>query len=195
MVAGVTVVTKAPLPPPIRTAGRAAALADGLQRENHAMRQAFLLVSILLGLAPGAAWAGNTSYQTSLVPDFADPPTFRANGSSIKIVSVGNVRVMGKLKGVVDADGDPVTTDEKDPNDVYCVEIDVFVQSVGNDGTASMSETCFDVKNGNAHFRGKLGQELANLGAQKGNGVTVREIRVFDSGGNRIGSGGVALRN
>jgi hypothetical protein len=160
------------------------------------MRQIFVLFSILLGLAPGAAWAGNTSYQTSLVPDYADTMNgFRADGSSIKIVSSGNMRVMGKLKGVVDANGDPVTTDQKDPNDVYCVEIDFFVQSVGTEGTASMSEICFDVKNGNARFSGRLGQELANLGGQKGSGVTVREIRVFDSGGNRIGSGGVALRN
>lgn len=159
------------------------------------MRQIVLLVSILLGFAPAVAFAGNTSYQTSLVPDFADPPSFRANGSSIKIVSSGNLQVKGKLKRVVDADGDPVTTDPMDGNDVYCVEIDFFVQSVGTEGTESMSEICFDVKKGNAQFRGKLGQELTNLRVQKGSGVTVREIRVFDREGSRIGSGGVALRN
>jgi hypothetical protein len=156
------------------------------------MRSLFAFLSLLFLLAPAAALGGST-YQTTLVPDEADTsPGFSAKGSSIKIVSKGNLRLKGKIKRVVDDTGDRVTTDPKDGNDDYCVEIDLFVAATGNPGT---SQICFDVKNGNAKFKHKLGGGPALAGAQKGDAVTVREVRVLDGEGNVIGSGGVALRN
>ena len=159
------------------------------------MRKLFVLawLGIVLLLLPAAAWAGGSSFQTSLVPDMADTePGFRANGSSIKIVSSGNLRVKGKLKGVVDDEGDPVTTERNDDGDDYCVEIDLFVPATEEEDTLAL---CFDLKKGNGSFKGRLGGGPAFAGAQRGDGVTIREIRVLDGDGTVIGSGGVALRN
>ena len=158
------------------------------------MRLVSLLVPLLFALAPGAALAApNTSFQAALVPDEADAtPGFRAAGSSIKIMSAGQLRLMGKIKGVVDASGDDVTTDPGDGDDDYCIEVDLFVAATDQAGTA---EVCFDLRNGNGTFKAHLGGEPALAGAAKGDAVTVREIRVLDGAGEVIGSGGLALRN
>lgn len=155
--------------------------------------RALLAFGTLLLLAPGVAWAGATSFQTSLVPDVANTtPGFRAEGSSLKIVSSGNLRVRGKLKGVADAQGDPVTTNRNDDGDDYCVELDLFVAATDQAGTVTL---CFDVRKDNASFKGKLGGGPVFADAEKGDGVSVREIRVLDSAGDVIGSGGLSLRN
>jgi hypothetical protein len=156
------------------------------------MRPFSIVIPLLFMLAPGAA-LGGSFYQTTLVPDEADAtPGFRANGSSIKIVSSGNLRLKGKIKGVVDESGNEVTTDRNDGDDDYCVEIDLFVAATEEEGTA---EVCFDVKKGNGTFKANLGGEPALAGATTGNAVTVGEVRVLDGAGEVIGSGGVALRN
>jgi hypothetical protein len=157
------------------------------------MRLLSVLAPVLFLLAPGGALAAATMFQASLVPNESEAtPGFRASGSSLKLVSAGNLRLMGKLKGVVDGSGDEVTTDPGDPDDDYCVEVDLFVAATAQAGTA---EVCFDVRNGNASFKANLGGEPALAGSAKGDGVTVREIRVLDGAGLAIGSGGVALRN
>jgi hypothetical protein len=74
--------------------------------------------SAFLGLLISAAWlaaAGPiqaaTTYKASLVPVEANTtPGFSARGSSIKIVSNNQLRIKGKIKGVVDVDGNRVTT-------------------------------------------------------------------------------------
>ncbi len=91
--------------------------------------------SAFLGLLISAAWlaaAGPiqaaTTYKASLVPVEANTtPGFSARGSSIKIVSNNQLRIKGKIKRVVDVDGNRVTTQPGDLDDDYTVEIDVFV--------------------------------------------------------------------
>lgn len=158
------------------------------------MRRHFVLVSLLslLLLTPGAASAAS-SFRTSLVPDVeGTTPGFRANGSSIMIMSSGNLRVKGKLKGVVDDQGDRVDTNPNDDGDDYCVAIDLFVPVTAQ---AETVEICFELRNGNGTFHETLAGVLNT--AEPGDGVTVREIRVLrelDGTPEVIGSGGVLLR-
>ncbi len=155
------------------------------------MRRHFVLVSLLglLLLAPGAAWAAS-SFRTSLVPDVeGTTPGFRANGSSIMIVSSGNLRVKGKLKGVVDDQGDRVDTEPNNELDDYRVEIVLYVPDADQEVTV---EIRFDLRNGNGTFKRQL--TGMSLPAEGGRGITVREILVIDGAGNVIGSGGVSLR-
>jgi len=153
----------------------------------------FLFVAAWLA-APASAEAAATSYRTSLVPIEADAaPGFSTNGSSIKIISGNNqLRVKGKIKRVVDENGDRVTTDRSDSDDDYVVEIDLFVPATDESDTVSIP---FDLKNGNGVFRThvKRGDPIF-AGAMKGDGVVIESVRIFDASGTLIGGGGVSLR-
>lgn len=144
--------------------------------------------------APASAEAAATSYQTSLVPIEADAtPGFSTNGSSIKIIS-GNhqLRVKGKIKRIVDENGDRVTTVRSDSDDDYVVEIDLFVPATDESDTVSIP---FDLKNGNGTFQTRVNRgDSIFAGAAKGDGVVIEAVRVLDASGTLIGAGGVSLR-
>jgi hypothetical protein len=148
-------------------------------------------------LAPAVALAGS-SYQTTLVPVTADSqPGFSSKGSSIKIVSSGNLKIKGKLKRVVDESGDRVTTDRNDGGDDYCVQIDLYVPAIGIDALMTV-EIPFDLNNGNGTFKENLNPGGPVAGAQKGDAIVVQEVRVLDSCTRErvpFGYDGVAMKN
>jgi hypothetical protein len=159
------------------------------------------IASTILGLLFAIGWLGApasagaaTSFQTSLVPVEADSaPGFSSRGSSIKIVSGNNqLQVKGKVKKVVNEDGDPVTTERSDSDDDYKVEIDLFVPATDRSGTVPVA---FELKNGNGGFKTRVSRsDPAFEDAMKGDGVIVEGVRVFDASGELIGVGGVSLR-
>jgi hypothetical protein len=152
-----------------------------------------LLAAAWLG-APAPAGAASTFHPTSLVPHEADTaPTFSTPGSSLKLISGnGRLKVKGKLKRVVDASGDRITTDRSDPDDDYAIEIDLSVPATGATETVAIA---FDLKNGNATFRTDVKRNAPLFdGAEKGDAVIVDAVRIFEPTGALIGVGGVALR-
>ena len=157
------------------------------------------LMAAFWGLLISAAWLAAsgpihaaTTYQASLVPVQADTvPGFSARGSSIKIVSNNQLRMKGKIKQVVDVDGNRVTTRPEDSDDDYTVEVDFFVPATDDSGTISM---LFDLKNGNGKFRMHVNGNDAFPDAMRGDGVVIEEVRIFDASHTLIGVGGVSLR-
>jgi hypothetical protein len=140
------------------------------------------------------AEAASTFHQTSLVPLEADTaPTFSTSGSALKLLS-GNhrLKIKGKLKRMVDARGDRITTDRRDPDDDYAIEIDLFIPASGASETVSIA---FDLENGNATFRTDVKRSAPLFdGAEMGDAVVVDAVRIFEPTGALIGVGGVALR-
>ena len=131
-----------------------------------------------------------TKYQTNLVPELAgSTPGFSANGSSIKIDD--KLSIKGKIKGVVDALGDKVTTDSVDSNDDYVVQIDLAIDASHAAGAVFIH---FDVKKGNATFATSLVGNPLLAGATAGMGVTVHRIEVRNANGEVLGTGGFALK-
>ena len=146
----------------------------------------FTAALVMFGAAPSVA---GTKYQTNLVPTVAGTtPGFAAQGSSIKIDGHGNLK--GKIKNVVDGAGNRVTTDVNDAGDNYSVEIDLAVAATAGGGTVTVS---FDLKNGNGNFVTSISGDPALAGATVGDGVAVNAVRVKDSTGTVIGTGGVAV--
>ena len=117
-------------------------------------------------------------------------PGFSARGSSIKIVSRGQLSLKGKIKRVVDADGNLVTTRRQDPDDDYTIEVEVFVPATDSSGTISLS---FDLNNGNGKFKARLRGDEALTGALRGDGVVIEEVRIFDASDTLLGVGGVTF--
>ena len=150
-----------------------------------------LLISAAFLVASSPIHAA-TTYKASLVPVQADTaPGFSARGSSIKMVSSNQLRVKGKIKRVVDVDGNRVTTRPEDPDDDYTVEVDVFVPATDVSETISMH---FDLKNGNGTFKTRVNRGNALQDAMKGDGVVIEGVRIFDALDTLIGGGGLSLR-
>ena len=153
----------------------------------------------LLGIAglltftlPASPAAAGTTYQASLVPiESGTAPGFSARGSSIKIVESGKLRLKGKIKRVVDAAGDRVTTDRGNAADDYSIEVKFFVPATDQEGAVSIP---FDLKNGNGKFRAHPGSDPVFAQAVAGDGIMIEEVRVLDSSGTLIGVGGVSFR-
>jgi len=143
----------------------------------------FLAVLACAGivLGPIRAHAG-TKYQTSLVPDVALlTPGFSANGSSIQLN--GKLALKGKIKGVVDVNGDRITATN------YSVEVDLSIPATATTETVTVS---FDLTNGNGKFSADLSADPGLSAAAVGNGVAVLAVRVKDDAAAVIGHGGFA---
>ncbi len=150
-----------------------------------------LLISVGWLSAPAAAGAA-TTFQVSLVPIEADAaPGFSEKGSSVKIVSNNHVQVKGKIKAVVDANGERVSTRTNDSGDDYHIEVDIFVPATGEEDTISIP---FDLKKGNGNFKLRVNGSPALNAAMSGDGVIVEEVRVFNALDEQIGGGGFSLR-
>ena len=145
--------------------------------------KALLALGLAVGLsaAAGPVHAGS-KYQTTLVPNQAGTnPGFSASGSSIKFD--GHRMLKGKLKNVVDGTGNRVNTTTP-----YSVEMDVAVGASSGTLTVSVNLT-----NGNGTFAADESSATVFTGAMTGAGVAVNGVRVKDSTGTVIGSGGVAI--
>ena len=146
-----------------------------------------LAISAVLWGAVGPVHAGS-KYQTTLVPNLAGTnPGFSASGSSIKIQ---HGMVTGKIKGVVDGAGNPVTTDPTNPADNYSVSVAFTELSMGTTGSVTVT---FDLTNGNGTFAKDATGAFSAAGATLGDGITIDSVRVIDSMQNVIGGGGVAV--
>jgi hypothetical protein len=138
--------------------------------------------------AASPAHAGS-KYQTTLVPTTtASQPGFSAKGSSIKIN--GARALKGKIKKVVDGTGMLVTTDGTPSLDDYTVEVDLAVAATAMTGTVTVA---FDLDNGNGKFAADISGDAVFTGAMLGDGVSVLGVRVKDSSGTVIGTGGFAI--
>ena len=145
--------------------------------------------ALLIAADPGYA---ATTYKANLVPvEAGTAPGFSANGSSVKIVSKNKLSLKGKIKNVVDVDGNRVTTQRNDPDDDYILEIDIFVPATDASSTISIP---FDVKNGNGKFKSRVPADDVLKGPVRGYGMLIEAIRIFDASDTLIGGGGVALR-
>jgi hypothetical protein len=155
------------------------------QSSRTCLNLAFTIAVLLLALP---AFAG-TKYQTSLVPNQdGSMPGFSSSGSSIRIDD--HLQVTGKIKRVVDG-GDLVSTESDSTTDDYSVEIDLAVAATGSSGTITIS---FDVKNGNGTFKADISADPVLSGAAIGDGVAVNGVRVKDSSGTVLGTGGFGVR-
>ncbi len=147
-----------------------------------------LLGCAVIALAAAPAH-GNSKAEVSLVPVVkGSKPGFSADGSSLRIDAR---HLKGKIKKVVDAQGNLVSTNPKDAADDYSVEIDVTVLTGPTTGTIAVK---FDLKNGNGKLKADLSSNSIFAGAPAGAGVAVNAVRVKDGTGAVIGSGGYALK-
>jgi hypothetical protein len=149
--------------------------------------------ALLIAADPGHA---ATTYKANLVPlEAGTAPGFSANGSSVKIVGKNKLSLKGKIKNVVDVDGNRVTTQRNDPDDDYILEIDIFVPATdpATDAFSTISIP-FDLKNGNGKFKTRMLADDLLKGAVRGYGILIEAIRIFDGSDTLIGGGGVALR-
>jgi len=154
------------------------------------MKYAMCATLVAAALSIASMAVAGTKFQTSLVPNVAgSQPGFASSGASIKLDD--QLRVKGKVKTVVDAAGDRVTTDIAEPLDDYTVEVDLTVPATAVSGTISIP---FDVKNGNGKFAADIGADPVFAGAAVGDGVAIEAVRVLDPNGAIIGVGGVAVR-
>jgi hypothetical protein len=147
----------------------------------------------LIAADPGYA---ATTFKASLVPvEAGTTPGFSANGSSIKLVSKNRLSLKGKIKKVVDVDGNRVTTQRNDPDDDYMLEIDIFVPATdpATDAFRTISIP-FDLKNGNGKFKTRMLADDLLKGAVRGHGILIEGVRILDASDTLIGGGGVALR-
>ncbi len=145
---------------------------------------------VAFGVFFASTAVAGTKYQTSLVPNVAGTlPGFASSGASIKLDD--KLAVKGKVKTVVDAVGDRITTDPENPLDDYKVEIDLAVPATAASGTISIS---FDLKNGNGKFQADISGDPVFVGTSSGDGVAVEAVRVLDANGAVIGVGGFSVK-
>ena len=139
-------------------------------------------VMISLAFASVPALAG-TKFQTSLVPTLVGAsPGFSNAGSSVKI-DINAVK--GKIKKVVDGAGALVSTDGTPSADDYTIEIDTLEANA----TTGMLVIPFDLTNGN----GKFSLSLSGVFTPAGQSLSFTGIRVKDSVGTVLGTGGISL--
>jgi hypothetical protein len=105
-----------------------------------------------------------------------------------------SLRMKGKIKRVVDVDGNRVTTQPGEPPDDYMVVVDFFVPGADPADDTEMVSTSFDLKNGNGKFKIHVNGNGPLQGAMKGDWVVIKEVRILDASGLLIG-GGVSFRS